>query len=244
MARKHKCPECPPKGAPPWMATYADMVTLLLTFFVLLLSFATMEQTKFNVAMTSLRGALGVMNSRQGVSIPISNMPMFQIGRGRVDSIVEQQVQNVMEQVREQDLMDLLQAHQNRDFLHFNISEPLLFESGQAEIKPAAAEILGAIAAILNTVPFEVRVEGHTDNIPISTARFPSNWELSYARSLALTNRFIEHGVSPSRFQVIGYGEFRPMADNTSAQGRAINRRVEIFVNLREEVRRTLLPGE
>jgi chemotaxis protein MotB len=226
------------------MATYADMVTLLLTFFVLLLSFATMEQTKFNVAMTSLRGALGVMNSRQGVSIPISNMPMFQIGRGRIDAMVEQQVQNVMEQVREQDLIELLQAHQNRDFLHFNIAEPLLFESGQAVIKPEADAILYAISEILNMVPFEVRVEGHTDNIPISTLRFPSNWELSYARSIALIQRFIYHGVNPARFQAIGYGEHRPMADNATAQGRAINRRVEIFVNLREEVRRTLLPGE
>jgi chemotaxis protein MotB len=226
------------------MATYADMVTLLLTFFVLLLSFASIEQQKFAVAMTSLRGALGVMNSRQGVAIPISNMPMFQIGRGRVDLVVEQQVQSIMEHVREHDMMELLQAHQNRDFLHFNISEPLLFETGQAEIKAEANAILAAIAEILIPLPFEVRIEGHTDNIPISTARFPSNWELSYARSLALTSRFIEHGVAPARFQVIGYGEFRPMADNTTAQGRAINRRVEIFVNLRDEVRRTLLPGD
>ena len=244
MPRKHKCPECPPKGAPPWMATYADMVTLLLTFFVLLLSMATIEQTKFAVAMTSLRGALGVMNSRQGVSIPISNMPMFQIGRGRIDQVLEQQVQQIMDQVRDENLIELLQAQQNRDFLHFNIAEPLLFESGQAIIKEEASEILAAIAEILNTVPFEIRVEGHTDNIPISTVRFPSNWELSYARALALTNRFIEHGVNPSRFQVIGYGEYRPMADNATPQGRGLNRRVEIIVNLRDEIRRTLLPGE
>ena len=140
--------------------------------------------------------------------------------------------------------MELLQAQQNRDFLHFNIAEPLLFESGQAIIRQEADAILSSIAEILNTVPFEIRVEGHTDNIPISTARFPSNWELSYARALALTNRFIEHGVNASRFQVIGYGEFRPMADNTTPQGRGLNRRVEIIVNLREEIRRTLLPGE
>jgi chemotaxis protein MotB len=226
------------------MATYADMVTLLLTFFVLLLSFASMEQQKFAVAMTSLRGALGVMNSRQGVSIPISNMPMFQIGRGRIDQVVEMQVQKILEQAKIEELLDMLTAHQTKDFLHFNIAEPMLFNSGEAVIKSAADTLLKAIAEILNTVPFEIRIEGHTDNIPISTFRFPSNWELSYARALALSLRFVEHGVNPSRFQVIGYGEFRPIADNATPQGRGLNRRVEVYVNLRDEVRRTLLPGE
>jgi chemotaxis protein MotB len=244
MAKKHKCPECPPPGAPPWMATYADMVTLLLTFFVLLLSFATMEQVKFNVAMTSLRGALGVLNSRQGVSVPVSNMPQFQIGRGRLDQVVEQMVQQIQSELRQMNLADLLQVNQTRDRLHFTLSEPLLFESGRAEVRQEADEILSVIAEIINMIPFEVRVEGHTDNIPIRTARFPSNWELSFGRGLALTQKFMEFGVNPSRFQVIGYGEHRPLAENTTAQGRAINRRVEVIINLRDEVRRSILPDD
>ena len=243
MAKKHKCPECPPKGAPPWMATYADMVTLLLTFFVLLISMASIEQQKFAVAMTSLRGALGVI-AAQGVALPVTNMPLFQIGRGRVDQAVEMQVQRVIEEAIHQELFEMLQTNQTHDFLHFSIAEPLLFNSGEAVLKPEAYTILALIADILNMVPFEVRIEGHTDSIPIRTVRFPSNWELSYARALALAQRFEEYGVNPSRFQVIGYGEFRPMADNATPQGRSLNRRVEIVINLREEVRRSLIPGE
>ena len=244
MAKKKKCPECPPVGAPAYMNTYGDMMTLLVTFFVLLISYSTIEQKKFTIAMTSLRGALGMMTSSQGVSLPISKMPMFQIGKGRIDQIIETQIMEIQEMLKKSGMQDMLKTQQSKDQLHFNISEPLLFSSGEATVKASADSVLKIIAEILNTVPFEIRVEGHTDNIPINTVRFPSNWELSFARGIALSRKFIEFGVSPARFQVIGYGEYRPIADNATAQGRGLNRRVEIFVNLREEIRRSLLPGE
>lgn len=244
MAKQKKCPECPPVGAPAYMNTYGDMMTLLVTFFVLLISYSTIEQKKFTMAMTSLRGALGVMTSSQGVSLPVSSMPMFQIGKGRIDQIIENIIQQIREQLQRSGMQDQVRMTQSKDQIHFSISEPLLFNSGQAEVKPTADSLLVLIAEILNTVPFEIRVEGHTDNIPIRTARFPSNWELSFARGIALTRKMIDFGVSPERFQVIGYGEYRPIADNTSNQGRALNRRVEIYVNLREGIRRSLMPGE
>ena len=243
MARKKKCPECPPVGAPAWMATYGDMVTLLLTFFVLLLSMATIEQIQFTVAMNSLKGALGVL-STTGTQMPIPRMPMVQIGAVRTEQTVEQQMQAIQEIIQRTQIADDLKMHQSADFLHFTISDNFLFDSGQADLKEGSAEVLGAIAEILKTVRFEVRVEGHTDNVPIHSARFPSNWELSFARALAVSQNFTEHGVDPARFQVIGYGEYRPLADNSSPQGRVLNRRVEVFVNLREEVRRSLIPGE
>jgi chemotaxis protein MotB len=223
------------------MATFADLMSLLLTFFVLLLSFASVEQSKFNVAMTSLRGALGVLNSRQGAAVPISNMPMFQIGKGRIDQVVEQMVDSIQSELKAMGIMDMLQVSQNRERLHFTISEPLLFSPGSADLNPAVDPLMSIIAEILNMVPFEVRVEGHTDNIPISTARFPSNWELSFARGKAMAEKFMQYGVSPSRFQIIGYGEYRPVADNDTPAGRGLNRRVEIIVNLRDEIRRSLI---
>jgi len=244
MARQKKCPECPPAGSPAWMATYSDMVTLLLTFFILLLSFANMEQTKFDIAMTSLRGALGLLNSRQGSAIPISNLPNFQVGQGRTDQQVEQMIQQVTQQLQASNLQDLMQVDQTKDRLHLNIAESMLFDPGKADIKPAADSLLKLVANILNLVNFEIRIEGHTDNIPIHTARFPSNWELSYGRSVALASKFYQFGVNRERFQLIGYGEFRPIADNDTREGRAINRRVDIYVNLRSEVRQAILPGD
>jgi len=244
MARKKKCPECPPPGAPGWMNTFADMTTLLLTFFILLLSFATIEQVKFNMAMSSLKGALGVLTSTMGTQIPLSRMPMVSIGTGRTEQSMEQQFQQLQEMISKLESADDLKSNQTRDFLHFTISENFLFDSGQAVVKASADSILTAIARILLTVPFDIRVEGHTDNIPIHSARFPSNWELSYARALAVSQKFTESGIPESRFQVIGYGEHRPLVDNSTGQGRSMNRRVEVFVSLRDDIRRSLMPGE
>ncbi|MCK9328295.1 MAG: flagellar motor protein MotB [Candidatus Cloacimonetes bacterium] len=244
MAKKKKCPECPPVGAPAYMNTYGDMMTLLVTFFVLLISYSTIEQKKFTMAMTSLRGALGMMTSSQGVSLPVSKMPMFQIGKGKIDQIIESIVKQIREQLQKTGMQDQIKMTQSKDQIHFNISAPLLFESAQANVKPTADSLLVLISEILNTVPFEIRVEGHTDNLPIKTVEFPSNWELSFARGIALTRKLIDFGVSPERFQVIGYGEYRPIADNANEKGRTLNRRVEIFVNLREGIRRSLMPGE
>jgi chemotaxis protein MotB len=220
------------------------MISLLLTFFVLLISYSTIETKKFTIAMTSLRGSLGVLTMSQGVSLPISRMPMLQIGKGRIDQIIEEQVQQIKEDLQKLNMQDMIKITQTRDQLHFTISEPLLFESGRADIRAEADSLLRVIADILNLVPFEIRVEGHTDDRPISTARFPSNWELSFGRGLALSQRFIHFGVRPERFQIVGYGENRPIADNATPQGRALNRRVELIINLQDEIRRSLLPGD
>ena len=241
MARKKKCPECPPPGSPGWMNTFADMSTLLLTFFVLLLSMSVIEQQKFTVAMTSLKGALGVM-SATGTAIPITRMPMVQIGRTRTEQEIEKQVNDIQEMIRRTEITDDLKIHHTTDFLHFTISQDFLFDSGQAVVKEAGIEILEAIARILNTVPFNIRIEGHTDSLPISTVRFPSNWELSFSRALAVSQVFAGQGVNPSRFQIIGHGEFLPIADNDTPEGRAINRRVEVYVSLRDDIRRSIMP--
>ena len=243
MAKKHKCPECPPPGSPAWMSTYSDMVTLLLTFFVLMLSMANMEEQKFTMAMTSLRGALGLLNSSAGAAIPITTMPMFQVGKGQVEQTVEQILEQMDIDLKQTGMQDMLRIDKTKDRLHFTIAEPMLFDSGRADIKAGADSLLRVISNILALVPFEIRIEGHTDNIPIHTVRFPSNWELSCGRAIALAQRFQVHGIAPSRFQIIGYGEHRPIADNVTDVGRRLNRRTEIFVNLRDEVRQSILPG-
>jgi len=244
MARQKKCPECPPEGAPAWMATFSDMMCLLVTFFVLLMSYSQIAQTKFTLAMTSLRGALGVMTASSGSILAVTNMPMFQIGKGQVDQVIQDSVKKLQDVILESELLDNMSISQTKDQLMFNISDAVLFESGHAELKVQADTILTLIGTILTILPLEVRIEGHTDNIPINTSRYPSNWELSYARTLSIAEKFAALGVNYSRFQLIGYGEHRPLADNSTSQGRALNRRVEIIVNLKDEIRRSLLPGD
>ena len=115
MAKKNKkCPECP-KGQPAWLATYADMVTLLLTFFVLLLAMSSIEQTKFVQAMSSLRGALGVM-SATGQALPITRMPMFQIGRTQQDQTIEMQLQKISEETRKDNMQEHISVKAEKDF--------------------------------------------------------------------------------------------------------------------------------
>ncbi len=240
MAREKKCPECPKPGAPEYMNTYGDMMTLLVTFFVLLISFSSTEQNKFAMAMSSLSGSLGVLSSARGKIVPISSIPVFKMGRKEND-----QAQAVDEAIKElKDLTDklgmrgMLTSSREKDQIHFVISEPLIFATGSADLKKEALEPLILISKILNFFPYEIRVEGHTDNVPISKPQYPSNWELSFARGLAIAKLFQSEGVSPSRFQIIGYGEFKPIADNKTEEGKALNRRVEIFVNIKPEIKR------
>jgi len=112
------------------------------------------------------------------------------------------------------------------------INAPFLFPSGRAALKTGAVGVLDSLAVFLGKVPYPVRIEGHTDSIPINTARFPSNWELSAARAVAVTRALQGGGVAPDRIAAIGCGEYRPLAPNTTPEGRAENRRVEIFLKL------------
>ncbi len=241
MARQKKCPECPKVGAPEYMLTYGDMMTLLVTFFVLLISFSSIEQTKFSMAATSLKGALGVLQSSKGLSLPMSKMPLFSVGRGKAQKQIEELLKQLKEVASKSGNEDMLKVTQNKDSIHFNLSAPMLFNTGSADLKESASPMLLLIAEILKTVPFEIRIEGHTDNLPINKPEFPSNWELSFSRALAVSKKMNEFGVNQTRFQVIGYAENRPIADNSTEQGRELNRRVEIFVNLSGEVRKSIV---
>jgi len=241
MAKQKKCPECPKVGAPEYMLTYGDMMTLLVTFFVLLISFSSIEQNKFSMATTSLKGALGVLQSSKGQVLPMTKMPLFSVGRGKADRQIEQLIRQMKEMTAKSGDSDLLKVTSNKDNIHFNLSAPMLFNTGAADLKPSALPVLKLIADVLVLFPYEIRIEGHTDNLSINKPEFPSNWELSFARALAVTRQLIDYGVNNSRFQVIGYGENRPIADNTNEEGRSLNRRVEIFVNLKGEVRRNII---
>ncbi|MCD4828527.1 MAG: flagellar motor protein MotB [Candidatus Cloacimonetes bacterium] len=249
MAKAKKCPECPPVGAPGYMATYGDLMTLLVTFFVLLISFSSIQEAKFQKAIGSLQGALGVLKSSSGTSIVSPTIPMYEHQTEKVQFELERVLEQLRQMTEEQATSEAqISVEKSKDRIHFSISSPMLFDSGRAVLKPQSTPILHSIGEILAMVPFEVRVEGHTDNDQLMPgAQFRNNWELSAARALAVMEKFLSFSdldIDPSRFQAIGYGEYHPLADNSSPEGKQLNRRVEIYVNLKSEISGSLIEQE
>jgi chemotaxis protein MotB len=214
------------------MVTYGDMMTLLLTFFVLIVSFSQTEIIKFRAAINSIQEGLGFMPEQAGV------MPDIKLDT-EVEraQIVQEMIEELSESLGETETLDMVEVYTTPTGIQIVISDPLLFESGRAELRDRFMTILDEVARIIEPMEFsEIRVEGHTDNVPINTTFFPSNWELSAARALAVTKYLaFEGGIEPSKLSAIGYGEYRPRDSNDTAEGRARNRRVEIFLEQAQE---------
>jgi len=244
VARKCKCPP-EERGVPGWVVTYGDMMSLLLTFFILLLSFSSIQESKFKQAMESLQTALGVFNNSESV-IEFETMVVPQeVGGDRSEMLYE--FRELEQYLLEQNMDDQVEVAMTADGIQIQIEDEFLFASGTADLEPGTDRILGKIAGFLDGKGTEIRVSGHTDSVPIRTARFPSNWELSASRAIAVARELQDTGIDPARMSATGYGQFRPIADNGSAAGRARNRRVEIFMKYDdrpEQGATTLLPLE
>lgn len=220
-----------PAGAPTWMVTYSDLVTQILIFFVLLFSMSALDVEKFRAALVSLQGALGFLE--QPVLVPPDETAI------EPPSGIEERDYLQMLQIQ-----DLLQRELQRGGVEasvvFNLEErglvirfadSVLFDLGKADIKAEGRETLKYIGHVLVDIPNHVRVEGHTDDLPISTAVFPSNWELSTARATNVLRYLIDAaGIQAERLSAAGYGEYRPVAPNDSPENRKLNRRVDVVL--------------
>ncbi len=220
------------KGLDDWVMTYGDMMSLLLTFFVLIVSFSSMQETKFEQAAKSLKDAFGVLAKPEAV-IEL-NTPLVPNHEPRETDLeflyeVRSVEKMVLDQKHEQDV----QVEIRDDGVLFRMTAPFLFGSGQAELLPEAAPLLDRMGRMFRKFPADVRIEGHTDDVPINSPRFPSNWELSAARAVAVARYFQGVGLPPERLAATGFGEHHPVADNGTAEGRAANRRVEILLKWR-----------
>ncbi len=245
MAKKKKTEEAP-AGAPEWMATYGDLVTLLMCFFVLLFAMSTVDNQKFVAVMKSFQGSAGVLEG--GMSLKDSEY-IF-------DGLPESKQTNDQEAIRQKQeakrlkkALDEFKKNNDQQFdydvevgargVKITFPDNVFFDSGKAEIKPQSYALLDYMSSILSEGDFAeraIRIEGHTDNVPINTLQFPSNWELSTGRASRVVRYFIEQrGMNQFRFAPIGYGENRPVASNDTAEGRAANRRVDIVVLTAEE---------
>ncbi len=228
--------EDPPPQAP-WLNTYADMVTLLLCFFVLLFSMSVVNVKKFEAAMSSLQGALGILDgspipSPKGDSTQVFD-PADLVAQMLAEEMAEMArlQQFIEEELSGSGLSDKVGVSLEERGVVLRFADTVLFDVGQDTLRPESAQVLQKIGEIIKTLDNPIRVEGHTDNWPISTPRFPSNWELSTARATRVVRFFIEEaGVEPRQLQAAGYGEYYPIETNNTAEGRQKNRRVDIVI--------------
>lgn len=233
--------KCPPAGAPAWMATFSDLATLLLTFFVLLLSFAELNVKEFKEMLGSVRDAFGVQYQVEGHFEAHSQSPVdLNVAPTYVMNETEEVAEQVQAAVEEAELEDQVEVEVGENGVTVRLEDSLLFEPGAAELDPSVAgEIVRTIAELGRNLQQPVAIEGHTDDRPIHNGRFPSNWELSTARAASVLQYVLQQtDLPPERFSLAGYGDTRPLVANDSADNRARNRRVEFRFTRPPEPRR------
>ncbi|RMH58446.1 MAG: flagellar motor protein MotB [Candidatus Hydrogenedentota bacterium] len=237
--------KCPDPGAPAWMLTFGDMNTLLLTFFVFLITTMTVDIKKFNLVLSAFQGAIGVME--QGKSINLTREELMNMGQkterlGQQKQIVRptQEVQQILGWISKNFKKKEVQVQITERGFKILLTDEAIFERGSDRLTPDARNLVGRIAYFLNTVvPRDnLRVEGHTDDVPIEGARgFRSNLVLSAARAARVYEALENFGVRPERMSIAGYGAMRPVKrrEGESIEAwRARNRRVEIVVLWRQ----------
>jgi chemotaxis protein MotB len=241
-----------------WLVSYADFITLLFGLFVVMYAFAKSDQTHQRQVSRAIDSAFQSMGILPGMANRSSDLA------GREDAVVPvnvimgeealspAEVKDDLTRVQReltQTLSNQVAAHtvsiqMGRDGLVISLREAGFFGSGSATPKPAAFPTLRQIAASLGQTSYDVRVEGHTDNIPIHTGQFDSNWELSTARATSIARLFLTMGtIPPERISAAGYAEFHPVSTNQTTEGRALNRRVDLVVRPRSRLNFATQPG-
>ncbi len=232
-----------------WLATFADLITLLLTFFVILLAMANIDNKRFEQAIDSLREARGIPPSFQGITevkldsvkkdIQLKNEPS---SLDKADSTIRQSIdvkldlQNMMKKLKQIIHKNKLGAEVSlegsRQGIRLRVKGKMLYESGATSMKENAKRFIDGIADALKMNNFYLLVEGHTDSLPITTPKYPSNWELSSARATSVIRYLIAAGINTKRLSAIGYADNYPLVPNTSTESLFLNRRVEFVFTL------------
>lgn len=228
-------------GSPAWMATFSDMSILLLTFFILLLSFANMDLKNFRVALGSVKEALGAPTKVHGGQEAQNDSPVPPSTEPAAESLVEaarareRKVLQVKAFINKRGMTDKVDVSAGPRGVTIRMRNVMLFDVGDAVLKPGGEAVLNMVAEIFDVFDGRLAIEGHTDNKPIQSARFPSNWELSTARAMAVLRHVAPGGDERrQRMYVAGYADSRPVTANDTALGRQKNRRVEfVFEPLR-----------
>ncbi len=235
-----KCPKCEcVAGAPAWMTTFADLVTLLLTFFVLLLSMSNMENVKFAEASASVRAAFGAHSkpAPSKFSIPvIPSTPESKFTPIQTETALKV-YKRIQAQLKADNIPeDVELIKKEDDTIILRINESILFKPGSSVLSPTVYPILRSLADIIRPLPMRLRIEGHTDATPISKRKI-SNWNLSVDRAVAVMRFFKKSDLLPlDRMAAIGYGPERPIVPNTTKENMAKNRRVDFVLRTNKHI--------
>ena len=259
-----------------WMVSYADFITLLFAFFVVMYSVSSVNEGKYKSLTHSLGTAFSNKDNQESVLDPVQietpftavqpmlwdtpaitfkpipldppaltfkpalldNQTTVEVEKRRElsEEILKErrqlnQVSDQLEETLESFIDDKLVSVKRNDYwIELEMNSELLFLSGEAALSKKAQPALKKIAEVINALPNAINVEGHTDNIPIGTLKFPSNWDLSSARATSVVQEFVKEGINPTRLSAIGYGEFHPIGDNKIEEGRFKNRRVTLVL--------------
>ncbi|MFN3919287.1 MAG: OmpA family protein [Methylohalobius sp.] len=227
-----------------WLVSYADFITLLFAFFVVMYAISLIHKGDFKVLSESLDLAFQDRQEARKVPEPIQ---VGETPRTLEPAILEaaqeaarlaeaaERIEEVLAPYIEQ---ELVAVKRNEFWIAVEMKSGILFASGSAELSPDADPVLTKLTEIVRELPDNpIYIEGHTDNVPIQTREFPSNWELSAARAASVVRRLIQHGVNPARMAAVGFGEHHPVADNSTEVGRYRNRRVVLVLQAKNAVR-------
>ncbi len=227
------------EGSPAWMTTFADLVTLLMCFFVLLFAMSTTQQETYKELVQSLRSALGAQTipeagTREGLQMnPVPSEEPTEITQiDELGGMIQKEMDEIISEVRElvmfNKLGGMVSVTQTDTGVVITMTDMLLFKKGGVRLAPKGRDILEKVAFVLAKFAYHIKIRGHTDNIPMRSVMFPSNWELSSGRAGAVVRLLVQYGVNPNLVSAEGYAGFHPVATNDTEEGRAHNRRVEI----------------
>ncbi|WP_036300391.1 flagellar motor protein MotD [Methylomarinum vadi] len=252
MARRRKPLPEEPQNHERWLVSYADFITLLFAFFVVMYSISSVNSKKYESLSEALDEAFRHEEKALKATQPINvgNPPTVmqpieldnptaeeELKRQRLSEEILQErrqllrVSNDLEAVLEPYIEeDLVEVKRHDFWVELEMNSELLFASGEAALSPKAVPVIHKVADVIRRLPNVVNVEGHTDNVPIDTVEFPSNWDLSAARATSVVRELVNSRVPATRLSAVGYGEFHPIADNNTVSGRFKNRRVVLVL--------------
>ncbi|MCX5813451.1 MAG: flagellar motor protein MotB [Proteobacteria bacterium] len=221
------------ENAERWLLTYADLITLLLAFFIMMYTFSKQDGQKYQEVSAHLKtiftgGAGIVQKGSVSGTAPLDLMSAKSVSSNEIKKQIEQEIKTM---AQANGLKDNFSVFSDERGIVIRIMDKAFFDEGKAELKDSAKRMLDKIIPVIKQINNHIRIEGHTDNVPINTNEFKSNWELSVRRATEVVRHLIERGgVSPQRISATGYAEYRPVVNNDSTMNRALNRRIEIIV--------------